>query len=94
MNILKIIREIYGMENLKETFKGTKRMWIGLTIAIIIFMIIINIIMWNILRLFPLTQEIKMNNNYPEGVVFGLSDEMPVELVLLHLKKVGGVLER
>jgi len=55
MNILKIIREIYGMENLKETFKGTKRMWIGLTIAIIIFMIIINIIMWNILRLFPLT---------------------------------------
>jgi len=34
------------------------------------------------------------NNHYPEGVVFGLSDEMPVELVLLHLKKVGGVLER
>ena len=34
------------------------------------------------------------NNNYPEGVVFGLSNEMPVELVLLHLKKVGGVLER
>ena len=34
------------------------------------------------------------NNNYPEGVVFGLSNEMPVELVLLHLKKIGGVLEK
>ena len=33
------------------------------------------------------------NNHYPEGVVFGLSSEMPVELVLLHAKKIGSVLE-
>ena len=33
------------------------------------------------------------NNHYPVGVVVGLSDEMPLELVLLHLKAVGGVLE-
>ena len=36
-----------------------------------------------------------MNNNnyYPEGLVFGSCNEMTVELVLLHLKKIGGVLE-
>ena len=35
-----------------------------------------------------------MNNNYyPVGVVFGSCDEMPVELVLSHLKKIGGVLK-
>lgn len=33
------------------------------------------------------------NNHYPEGVVFGLSNEMPVELVVLHVKKIGGVLK-
>jgi len=33
------------------------------------------------------------NNNYPVGVVFGSCDEMPLELVLLHLKKIGGVLK-
>ena len=33
------------------------------------------------------------NNHYQEGVVFGLSVEMPVELVLLHLKAIGGVLK-
>lgn len=32
------------------------------------------------------------NNNYPEGVVFGSCGEMPVELVVLHLKQIGGVL--
>ena len=37
---------------------------------------------------------IKLNNNhYPVGVVFGSCDDMPVELVLLHVKKLGGVLE-
>jgi len=34
-----------------------------------------------------------INNNYPVGVVVGLSSEMPVDLVLLHLKAIGGVLE-
>jgi len=39
-------------------------------------------------------KEIIMNNNhYPVGVVFGSSSKMPVELVLSHLKKVGGVLK-
>ena len=33
------------------------------------------------------------NNNYPVGVVYGPTCEMPVELVLLHLKALGGVLE-
>ena len=33
------------------------------------------------------------NNHYQEGVVFGLSEEMPFELVILHLKQIGGVLE-
>lgn len=33
------------------------------------------------------------NNHYPVGWVVGSSDEMSVELVLLHVKKVGGVLE-
>jgi len=33
------------------------------------------------------------NNHYPVGVVYGATWEMPVELVLLHLKKIGGVLE-
>ena len=33
------------------------------------------------------------NNHVGKGYVLGLSSEMPVELVLLHLKKVGGVLE-
>lgn len=32
------------------------------------------------------------NNNYP--VVFGCSNNMPVELVILHLKEIGGVLEK
>lgn len=32
-----------------------------------------------------------MNNNYP--VVVGSCDEMPFELVLLHLKHMGGVLK-
>jgi len=35
-----------------------------------------------------------MNKYYPAGVVFGLSNVMPVELVLLHAKKIGVVLER
>ena len=34
-----------------------------------------------------------INNHTQSGFVVGLSSEMPVELVLLHLKKVGGVLE-
>ena len=34
-----------------------------------------------------------INNIYPVGVVYGSSGEMPVDLVLLHLKKIGGVLE-
>ena len=35
-----------------------------------------------------------MNNNYyQEGVVFGSCGEMPFELFLLHVKKIGGVLE-
>lgn len=34
-----------------------------------------------------------MNKYYPQGIVFGLSDEMPVELVILHLKAIGGVLK-
>lgn len=34
-----------------------------------------------------------INNHYPEGAVFGSCVEMPVELVLLHAKKIGGVLE-
>jgi len=33
------------------------------------------------------------NNHYPVGWVVGSSNEMPVELVLLHLKKIGGVLK-
>jgi len=34
-----------------------------------------------------------MNNNHTKkGVVYGLTCEMPVELVLLHLKQIGGVL--
>ena len=33
------------------------------------------------------------NNHYPVGVVFGCSSEMPVELVVLHLKAVGDVLK-
>ena len=35
------------------------------------------------------------NNNYNnKGYVIGPCSEMPVELVLLHLKKIGGVLEK
>ena len=34
-----------------------------------------------------------MNNNYPVGFVIGSSNEMPVDLVILHLKAIGGVLE-
>jgi len=35
-----------------------------------------------------------MNNNHVgKGYVIGSSYEMPVELVLLHIKKIGGVLE-
>lgn len=33
------------------------------------------------------------NNHYPVGYVVGLSSEMPVELFVLHVKKLGGVLE-
>ena len=33
------------------------------------------------------------NNHYPQGVVFGCSNEMPIELVILHLKEIGGVLK-
>ena len=41
-----------------------------------------------------MNEKIKLNNNhYPVGVVFGSCDDMPVELVLLHVKKLGGVLE-
>lgn len=37
---------------------------------------------------------IKINNNhYPVGFVIGSTCEMPVELVVLHVKKIGGVLE-
>ena len=32
------------------------------------------------------------SNHYPIGVVFGPTCEMPVELVLLHVKEIGGVL--
>ena len=34
-----------------------------------------------------------INNHKQSGFVVGLSGEMPVDLVLLHLKKIGGVLE-
>ncbi len=35
-----------------------------------------------------------MNSNHTQnGLVFGSCDDMPFELVLLHLKVVGGVLE-
>ena len=33
------------------------------------------------------------NNHVGKGYVLVLSSEMPVDLVLLHLKKIGGVLE-
>lgn len=34
-----------------------------------------------------------INNHTQSGFVVGLSSEMPVELVLLHAKKIGGVLK-
>ena len=33
------------------------------------------------------------NNHYQEGVVFGSCNDVPLELVILHLKKIGGVLK-
>lgn len=33
------------------------------------------------------------NNHYPVGYVIGSCDVMPVELVLLHVKSIGGVLK-
>ena len=39
-------------------------------------------------------KELKLNNNhYQQGFVIGSSNDMSVELVLLHVKKVGGVLK-
>lgn len=38
---------------------------------------------------------INMNNNhYKSGFIIGSTIEIPVELILLHVKKIGGVLER
>ena len=34
-----------------------------------------------------------MNKYYPVGFVIGSSNEMPVDLVILHLKAIGGVLK-
>ena len=34
-----------------------------------------------------------INNHVGKGYVIGSIHEMPVDLVLLHLKKIGGVLE-
>jgi len=34
-----------------------------------------------------------INNHKQSGFVVGLSSEMPVDLVVLHLKQIGGVLE-